>query len=145
VAISQADARQLSGDYDTVFRAVLDAARAEGFLITGVDWANGTVYLSREMSVVSWGENLHVEVGVSSPGTVDVTVRSSLKFGLVDWGRNKKNLARLFSCIETLAAAPAQGTWHPDPSGRHQLRWWDGQRWTEQVSDGASVGVDPLG
>lgn len=28
-----------------------------------------------------------------------------------------------------------QGGWHPDPYGRHQLRWWDGQQWTSQVSD----------
>ncbi|MBJ7363224.1 MAG: DUF2510 domain-containing protein, partial [Ilumatobacteraceae bacterium] len=20
--------------------------------------------------------------------------------------------------------------WHPDPTGRHQLRYWDGQDWT---------------
>ncbi|MGH9055680.1 MAG: CPBP family glutamic-type intramembrane protease [Acidimicrobiales bacterium] len=24
--------------------------------------------------------------------------------------------------------------WHPDPSGLHRWRWWDGQRWTEHVS-----------
>ena len=25
--------------------------------------------------------------------------------------------------------------WHPDPSGRHQYRWWDGEHWTTTVSD----------
>jgi hypothetical protein len=23
--------------------------------------------------------------------------------------------------------------WHPDPSGQHQLRWWDGTRWSEHT------------
>ncbi|NNE73702.1 MAG: DUF2510 domain-containing protein [Acidimicrobiales bacterium] len=23
--------------------------------------------------------------------------------------------------------------WHPDPYGRHQLRYWDGTTWTRQV------------
>lgn len=23
--------------------------------------------------------------------------------------------------------------WHPDPLGRHQLRFWDGHRWTDDV------------
>jgi hypothetical protein len=23
--------------------------------------------------------------------------------------------------------------WHPDPSGHHRLRWWDGARWTEHI------------
>lgn len=25
--------------------------------------------------------------------------------------------------------------WLPDPTGRHQLRYWDGTRWSEHVSD----------
>ncbi|MGO8872718.1 MAG: DUF2510 domain-containing protein [Acidimicrobiales bacterium] len=23
--------------------------------------------------------------------------------------------------------------WHPDPAGQHELRWWDGGRWTEHT------------
>ncbi len=34
--------------------------------------------------------------------------------------------------------------WAPDPSGRHELRWWDGTAWTSHVSDGTSTTVDPL-
>lgn len=30
---------------------------------------------------------------------------------------------------------PAPPGWHPDPSHRHQLRWWDGHRWTPHVAD----------
>jgi hypothetical protein len=33
------------------------------------------------------------------------------------------------------APPPAGGQWAPDPTGRHQLRWWDGQGWTDRVSD----------
>lgn len=29
----------------------------------------------------------------------------------------------------------SSGSWQPDPYGRHQLRWWDGARWTSMVSD----------
>ena len=36
------------------------------------------------------------------------------------------------------------GEWHPDPTGRHQYRWWDGQEWTDQVADQGVVGVDPV-
>lgn len=35
--------------------------------------------------------------------------------------------------------------WHSDPAGRYLHRWWDGSRWTEQVSDGTNVGPDPAG
>ena len=36
------------------------------------------------------------------------------------------------------------GEWHPDPTGRHEYRWWDGQQWTDQVADYGVVGVDPV-
>lgn len=36
-------------------------------------------------------------------------------------------------------------SWHPDPSGRSPLRWWDGVRWTEDVSDGSTSTSDPVG
>ena len=32
--------------------------------------------------------------------------------------------------------------WYPDPSRRHELRFWDGATWTAQVSDRGVVGVD---
>jgi hypothetical protein len=40
--------------------------------------------------------------------------------------------------------APA-GAWFADPSRRHQLRYWNGQSWTEHVSDGGTQSVDALG
>ena len=35
--------------------------------------------------------------------------------------------------------------WLPDPSGRHELRWWDGTQWTEHVSDGGETSTDAEG
>jgi Scramblase/Protein of unknown function (DUF2510) len=40
-------------------------------------------------------------------------------------------------------SSPA-AAWHPDPMGRHQLRYWDGQAWTEHVSTNGVQSVDPL-
>ena len=34
--------------------------------------------------------------------------------------------------------------WHPDPSGRHQQRYWDGQAWTDAVADGGQQSTDPF-
>lgn len=40
-------------------------------------------------------------------------------------------------------AQPPAG-WHPDPSRRHELRYWDGVRWSQHVSDAGQVSDDPL-
>jgi hypothetical protein len=44
------------------------------------------------------------------------------------------------------ATGPAfvPATWGPDPSGRHELRFWDGKSWTEHVSDRGQQSKDPL-
>jgi uncharacterized protein YxjI len=33
--------------------------------------------------------------------------------------------------------------WHPDPYGRHELRYWDGTQWTEHVSSHGRQSTDP--
>ena len=35
-------------------------------------------------------------------------------------------------------------SWQSDPTGRHELRWWDGGQWTEHVMDASRPSVDPL-
>ena len=32
--------------------------------------------------------------------------------------------------------------WYPDPSGRHERRWWDGRSWTPRVLDGDRDAID---
>ncbi len=39
---------------------------------------------------------------------------------------------------------PPPRSWLPDPSGRHELRYWDGTRFTEHVADDGKISVDPL-
>lgn len=42
-------------------------------------------------------------------------------------------------------AWPGPAGWHPDPSRRHEYRFWDGGRWTEHVSDRNARSIDHLG
>ena len=34
--------------------------------------------------------------------------------------------------------------WHPDPAGRHEYRYWDGFKWTDNISDRGEQGLDPM-
>jgi hypothetical protein len=38
----------------------------------------------------------------------------------------------------------ADASWLPDPSGAHELRYWNGSAWTEHVSDQGTTGQEPL-
>jgi uncharacterized membrane protein YhaH (DUF805 family) len=44
----------------------------------------------------------------------------------------------------TLSAATAPAGWLPDPTGRHELRYWDATQWTHHVSDKGVPGVDSV-
>ncbi len=34
--------------------------------------------------------------------------------------------------------------WKADPVGRHQFRYWDGYKWTDNVADGGTQSTDPV-
>ena len=40
--------------------------------------------------------------------------------------------------------APVAGApgWHPDPTGRHEFRFWDGEAWSDRISDRGNEGTD---
>jgi putative membrane protein len=40
--------------------------------------------------------------------------------------------------------APIPAGWYPDPSGRHEQRYWREGEWTEHVSDKGATAVDLL-
>jgi len=46
--------------------------------------------------------------------------------------------------VRGIAPPPPGARWAPDPTGRHQLRLWDGSQWTANVSDRSRSGWDPL-
>lgn len=51
--------------------------------------------------------------------------------------------------IAPIAVDPSFGSapsprWAPDPTGRHQWRWWGGVAWTDHVADDGVAAEDPL-
>lgn len=157
VAIKNEQAFQHQADPATVFAATCQALFTLGFTIRWSDPAQGAIRAAKSMGLLSWGENLDLRVGGLPGGTSVVSVRSALKFGLFDWGKNKANVNAIHAEIaRILAAGPVgaspsspssvAGAWHPDPSGRHQQRWWDGGSWTDAVldADGTAPSLDPI-
>lgn len=144
MAMSRERTELYAGEQPQVFDAACRTAGTLKLTVTAANPAYGQATLSAGMSLFSWGEDLHLQVFQAGAGVVAVTLRSGLKFGLVDWGRNRRNLEKYFSALST-ALPPAPAAWLLDPTRRHQLRWWDGQAWTANVSDGGQQGTDPIG
>jgi hypothetical protein len=44
--------------------------------------------------------------------------------------------------VSVPAAPSVPAGWQPDPSGKYQHRWWDGERWTSSVSTNGITGTD---
>jgi hypothetical protein len=44
---------------------------------------------------------------------------------------------------ERPTSAPVDASWRPDPTTRHELRYFDGTTWTSHVADGGVQAVDP--
>lgn len=62
---------------------------------------------------------------------------------LIVWAVNAGRRKRVLTYGASLGSVPA-GRWAPDPTGRHEARWWDGQAWTGRVGDAGRESTDPL-
>lgn len=47
------------------------------------------------------------------------------------------------SSTSTTGDAMAPANWYKDPSGRFELRYWNGSQWTEHVAKGGVQSIDP--
>ena len=54
--------------------------------------------------------------------------------GALNWNRGNS----------ALPPPPPGAQWVKDPTGRHELRLWDGRQWTGNVSNQGRSGWDPL-
>jgi hypothetical protein len=93
----------------------------------------------------SHGGQASIEVDVPEGALVRLRYRAPTWFVFLK-GKWRQDETVAFSPSPFAPAAPALGPgWHPDPSGRHGLRYWDGSAWTPNVSDGGVASTDVPG
>lgn len=73
-----------------VFSTIYRAAQACGFNIEGADNNNYMLYLTKGMSMFTWGEKLYVAAGILPDGRTGVTIVSQPKLG-TEFGARKQN------------------------------------------------------
>jgi|tagenome__1003787_1003787.scaffolds.fasta_scaffold20928395_6 hypothetical protein len=119
--------------------------------------------LNRLGPVPTVSRTLLVDLGGSRVGlTRKLASVSSL--GMIDYRSDKERIAKYTrqqrnmtkkalkqGPSQTAAAVPGAPapagpgpSWQGDPTGRHEYRWWTGNAWADQVSDGGTTGSDPI-
>jgi hypothetical protein len=85
----------------------------------------------------------------AEPAAADVTPAAAAEtFTVTDTSTDTSSTAADTAATETAATAAASAGaapagWYADPSGRFELRYWDGGQWTEHVSRAGQQYTDP--
>jgi hypothetical protein len=150
---------------NTVFTAAVEAAACLGYTTLEARPEAGILSFNTGFSMKSFaGQDMTATMLDEGSGKTLVSLdgelarRGALSSGqwFDMWGEKKsvalKFLAQLRECVDRrtrtpldpLAAETDEG-WHPDSSGRHPDRWWDGAAWTRWVRDkpGGTRSEDP--
>lgn len=116
----------LAGNVVTVLRApdVLPVSVGPGMVMTLLGVVVGLVGLT---------------VGALSPGDAPGAAMPVAAYGAAAPGAVGAPSATAGAGVPTSPAG-----WFADPTGRHELRYWDGRAWTAAVSDGGATAQDPV-
>ena len=115
-----------------LFAAELSKRSAEGWelvqiVYTGERWLHAFV---RKQGVVPTA---------LSPGRVGETVTTP-----VQATTSSPTVSTPFAATTSSSSAPeVPANWYKDPSGRFELRYWNGTQWTEHVSTAGKQSTDP--
>ena len=92
---------QYSYELNYVFGVVVQAAQQCGFSVDRADNFNYIINLSKGMSLMTWGENICVTMGIIPDGRTGVTIVSSSNLGTEIGARkqNQKNVENLVNMI----------------------------------------------
>ncbi len=133
------------------------------FEILGTDKESGLVEVDAWFAVLSWGEHISLRVMPETPTSTRVEIEVAHKVPF-DLGRRRQGIDDVFVALDRVLPggedvdplsdipAPAIGDETPDPNARwqldghgdHELRYWDGRRFTEHVADAGVRSTDPI-
>jgi Protein of unknown function (DUF2510) len=86
------------------------------------------------------GRRIVVTLGLTFLGP-GVLFLAGMVLAIVVSIRRSRNSRPLVYATGPPVALP--GGWHADPTGRYELRYWDGRQWTAHVATGGNPTVDP--
>ena len=110
------ESRNYTASKQVVFGQTTAALNALGFRIKNSNEANGLIEAEKDISVRSWGEKIKITV-TSSGGSSQVNVESKAAYPLqaVDWGKNKENVQRILTDLDSRLASSSVPPPPPPP------------------------------
>ena len=127
----------------TSLTELLNARSAEGWTVVSIVPAAQSIvaYLSRPSGSASTATAAAVTSSASltpEPASASATPSPSPSVS------PSPTAATLTTPVVDASPAPAVPSgWYADPSGRFEIRYWDGENWTEHVSRGGQQSTDP--
>lgn len=92
----------------TVFKAIMDAARnISGLSLDSADEISGRVTFKAGVSLVSWGENIPVQLIKVAPTRTQMKIMSTPKTGVMfggamDFGKNQQNINKIINAVSAV-------------------------------------------
>lgn len=104
MAAKNIQTRHINADKETIMQKFTLALPASGANIKYHDIPSGTIMAETQMSLWSWGEEIRINVD----GSGNVTIKSECKLAtqIIDWGRNKKMVNKIFSNLLLFLSSP---------------------------------------
>jgi hypothetical protein len=85
-----------------------------------------------------------LRVGFSIPPFIGAIAFATLAWAaLCRVGELSASSHQAISPLQASVVPDTAASWKPDPGNVHELRWWDGTRWTEHVLDAGRPSTDP--
>ena len=110
------ESRIYAASRQVVFAQTVAALNALGFRVKNSNEANGVIEAERDISVRSWGEKIKITITPTNGGSqVNVESKSAYPLQAVDWGKNKENVQRILTDLDTRVAASSSAPPPPPP------------------------------
>jgi len=100
MTVSYQNHMRFPGTRGQITGACLEAVRQSGFKVRESDLAAGQIRATARVTARSWGEN--IDVRIDAEDRVDITSECRFPLTLVDWGKNRWNVERIFTRLESL-------------------------------------------
>lgn len=95
------EARVYKGEINEIFDSCLKAITSLNWEIAFSNQSNGTIKAETNLSLLSWGEDIEIEIQYVQGG-IKVNINSESRSQLIDWGKNDENIQKFFSLLENL-------------------------------------------